>query len=332
MTPTHEPPQRMQKTQWHRLLGKHLELLLTPVGITVQTEPQVMSEPPKVDILLLRREGTAWTPVQTSLLPDGIRQSQAGHILLEFKFTESVNGQVMQQVIGYDYFYRQAQQVAAADVQSFIVSSRKPRSHVLLTYGYRPSSDQGIYHSANPLLHHIPLLVLNELAFVQHNAFIQCFASQRRIREQAFRLLAQMDWQTVSDAFWDFFTGLRTTMTVKGVTMDNEIVSNVLTPEVVMETGKQMRKALLANLTPQEIQQLLANNEQIRKQILASTSSEERLAGISPEERLVGIPAEERLAGIPPEERLAGLTTVELASLLHQIEAYLRTHPTDSNN
>lgn len=170
------------------------------------------------------------------------------------------------------------------------------------------------YHSANPLLHHILLLVLNELAFVQHNAFIQCFASQRRIREQAFRLLAQMDWQTVSDTFWDFFTGLRTTMTVKGVTMDNEIVSNVLTPEVVMETGKQMRKALLANLTPQEIQQLLANNEQIRKQILASTSPGERLAGI------------------PAEERLAGLNMEELATLLHQIEAYLRTHPTDSNN
>ena len=96
--------------------------------------------------------------------------------------------------------------------------------------------------------------------------------------------------------------------------MDNEIVSNVLTPEVVMETGKQMRKALLANLTPQEIQQLLANNEQIRKQILANTSPGERLAGI------------------PAEERLAGLTTTELASLLHQIETYLRTHATDNNH
>ena len=105
--------------------------------------------------------------------------------------------------------------------------------------------------------------------------------------------------------------------------MDNEIVNNALTPEVVMETGKQMRKALLANLTPQEIQQLWANNEQIRKQILASTS---------PDERLAGIPTEERLAGISAEERLAGLTTVELASLLHQIEAYLRTSPTDSNH
>jgi hypothetical protein len=50
------------------------------------------------------------------------------------------------------------------------------------------------------------------------------------------------------------------------------------------------------------------------------------------EERLAGIPAEERLAGIPAEERLAGLNMEELATLLHQIEAYLRAHPTDSNN
>ncbi len=43
------------KTLWHRLLGKWLELLLTRVDIIVYTEPQIMSEPPKVDILLLRR-------------------------------------------------------------------------------------------------------------------------------------------------------------------------------------------------------------------------------------------------------------------------------------
>lgn len=332
MTQMQDPSQRAAKTQWHRLLGKHLELLLTPVGITVQTEPQVMSEPPKVDILLLRREGTAWTSAQISLLPDGIRQSRASHILLEFKFTESVNAQVMQQVIGYDYFYRQAQQLAHGDVQSFILSSRKPRSNVLLTYGYTPTAHEGVYHSANPLLYGIPLLVLNELALVQHNAFVQCFASQRRVREQAFRLLAQMDWRTVSEAFWDFFTGLHTTMTVKGIDMRNDVISKVLTPEVVMEAGKQMRKALLANLTPQEIEQLLAHNDQIRKQILANTSSEERLAGIPPEERLAGIPPEKRLAGLSTEERLAGLSTEELAALLHQIETYLRTHATESNH
>ncbi len=41
------------KTDWHRLLARLLEELLTPVGITVNPEVPVMSEPPKVDILLL---------------------------------------------------------------------------------------------------------------------------------------------------------------------------------------------------------------------------------------------------------------------------------------
>lgn len=52
------PPAR---TQWHRILGALLEMLLTRFGIIVQTEVQVMSDPPKVDILLLRREGDEWT-------------------------------------------------------------------------------------------------------------------------------------------------------------------------------------------------------------------------------------------------------------------------------
>ena len=41
----------------HQLLGKVLEIVLTPVDITVESELQVMSEPPKADVLLLRRRG-----------------------------------------------------------------------------------------------------------------------------------------------------------------------------------------------------------------------------------------------------------------------------------
>ncbi len=46
------------RTQWHRILGALLELLLTRLGIIVQSEVQVMSDPPKVDIVLLRRVRT----------------------------------------------------------------------------------------------------------------------------------------------------------------------------------------------------------------------------------------------------------------------------------
>lgn len=63
---TRAKSERKDKTLWHRLLGKWLELLLTRVDIAVYTEPQIMSEPPKVDILLLRRNSPTWTPVQRS--------------------------------------------------------------------------------------------------------------------------------------------------------------------------------------------------------------------------------------------------------------------------
>jgi len=67
-----------------------------------------------------------------------------------------------------------------------------------------------------------------------------------------------------------------------------------------METGKELRKALLSTLTPQEVQQLLKK-----------------------------LTPEERLAGLAPEERLAGLAPEELTTLLEQIEMYLRTQSGD---
>ncbi|MFN8493958.1 MAG: hypothetical protein U0350_40540 [Caldilineaceae bacterium] len=279
--------ERSAKTQWHHLLGRLLELLLTPVGITVQTELQVMSEPPKVDILLLRRKGAVWTPAQARLLPDGVQHSRARHILLEFKFTESVNRAALTQALAYDYFYRQTQQVAEADVQTFVISAHTVRKNVLAEYGYAVTEHPGVYRSSNPLLRTVPLLLLNELQATQHNAFIQCFASKRRVRTHAFQLLAQLDWQMVNEAFWDFVAGLRNYLEVKGAEMSNVTLPSGLTPEMVMETGKAMRKALLENLTPQEIQQLLTK--------------------------------------LTPEQRLAGLTPEEGQRLLEQLQVYLQT-------
>lgn len=73
--------------------------------------------------------------------------------------------------------------------------------------------------------------------------------------------------------------------------MKNVMTPERLTPEIVMETGKELRKALLSTLTPQEVQQLLKK--------------------------------------LTPEERLAGLAPEELTTLLEQIEMYLRTQSGD---
>ncbi|MEZ4860543.1 MAG: hypothetical protein R3C14_04525 [Caldilineaceae bacterium] len=74
------------QTPWHRFLAKALELSVGLERIWVESEVQISSEPPRVDIVLLRRETTAWTAAQRALLPDGVRDATAHSILLEFKY------------------------------------------------------------------------------------------------------------------------------------------------------------------------------------------------------------------------------------------------------
>lgn len=82
-----------------------------------------------------------------------------------------------------------------------------------------------------------------------------------------------------------------------------------ITPETVMETGKQIRKSLLAVLTP-----------------------EERLAGLTPEELRHLLEKNEHarreaVALATPAERLNGLTPEEMVALMKQIEARLQQQP-----
>jgi hypothetical protein len=55
---------QVERTQWHRILARLFELLFTHLGVTVLTELPVMGEPPRIDILLVRREGKHWTEKQ----------------------------------------------------------------------------------------------------------------------------------------------------------------------------------------------------------------------------------------------------------------------------
>jgi len=86
---------RRPQRQWHRFLAKGFELSVGQQGVLVIAEVEVTQNPPKVDILLLRRDTAAWTPEQLALLPDGIRDCNAGHVLIEFKYTESLTVDAM---------------------------------------------------------------------------------------------------------------------------------------------------------------------------------------------------------------------------------------------
>ena len=152
------------KTRWHRLLARLLEELLIPVGIEVHTELEVMAEPPKADILLLRRKHPRWTPEQLERLPDGIRDSNADHILLEFKYSESIGLSAFRQAVGYDYFYKDSKELTDRQVQTFLISAKTTKKQTPDRFGYSPTDKAGVYHSRHPLLKSVPLLILNELS------------------------------------------------------------------------------------------------------------------------------------------------------------------------
>ncbi|QTA93618.1 hypothetical protein [Desulfonema magnum] len=267
-----------------------LEELLIPVGIEVHTEIEVMADPPKADILLLRRTHPAWTPEQLKRLPDGIRDSGADHILLEFKYSESVGLSAFRQAVGYDYFYKDSKELTGREVQTFLISAKTTRKSTLDKFGYSPTDRAGVYRSLHPLLESVPLLILNELSEEPHNAYIKCFASRTEMKRAAFRTLKGQNIGLFSMKLLWFLQGLWKHWFFKG----GAPMKQELTPEEVIEMGKIWGDIYLSTLPP-----------------------EERLKGLGPEERLRGLGPKELVRAVGIEELLKGMSVKE-------IEAYLR--------
>lgn len=275
---------------WHQLLGTLLELTLTPVDIQVETEVQVMSEPPKADILLLRRKTPRWTEAQRALLPDGIRGSNAGHQLLEFKHSESVSEEALAQAVAYEYFYRTARRLKPKDVQIWLISSKTPRSRRLQEWGYGETDLPGVYKSASVLVNRVGLLVLNQLSAASYNAFVKVFASRQEEQETAFRRFNQ--FENLETQTQTFLQGLRKVVQIE----EESLMPITITPEYVMNLGEEVRRIALKISTPAE--------------------------------RIADLTSEELTARLTLEQRLAGLATDDLLSRLsfEEIEAYLEEH------
>lgn len=315
MNDTPQPDMEIEKaapvvrTQWHRILAKLFELLLTHLGVTVQTELPVMSELPKIDILLVRRSGKRWTQQQLRLLCDGLRNVLTATLIIEFKFSESLTVEALRQALGYDYFYRMAQRLAESEVATFVIVARTPRSGVLEELGYEASEMPGVYRTRQPVLARVQIIVLNQLRPVEHNFFVQQFASQRRVRTVAFDGLQQSGEEQLNEAVFELVVGLQGKFEVQEGEMGKVNVQDeqeVVTPESLMKVGREIRRMVVATMRPEE-----------RQAVIASLKPEERNAVIA------SLKPEERLAGLAPKERLAGLTPEELTELMQEIDRYL---------
>ena len=233
------------KTRWHRLLGALLEQVLSPVGVSVQCDVPIMSNPPEADILLLRRETRQWTEEQRLRLPDGVRDSTASHILLEFKYTESMNESALIQTLAYDFFYKRAQHLSAKNVQSYLLSAKTPKATTLQQFGYKATQYAGVYHSTMPTLSYIQLIILNELSNEVHNAWIKCFASRLPEKKKAFNQLQTSGLKLATIKVEQFLTGLWELWFAE---QEKRMRDLEITPEQVMRWGKVMGKTYLSLL------------------------------------------------------------------------------------
>jgi hypothetical protein len=277
--------------QSHQVLGALCLLSLAPVQISVHMDVDLLGKPPKADILLLRREGEAWNAAQRARLPDGVRDSAAAHVLVEFKYTESVNETALAQAVSYDHFYRQGQRLSEEQALTVLLSARTPRKDRLEKWGYE-EEQKGVFCSQLPLLRRVRLLVLNRLPPQPHNAFVKLFASRKREREAAF---ASLDMPMVAESpdLHAYMVGLQTALEVKGEVN----MAEMLTPEKVMEIGEKVRQRILEMASPEERMMGLDLNKvnpKLRQRILEMASPEERLSGLDPNEILAGINTAER--------------------------------------
>jgi len=320
--------QQKPKTHCHRLLGKLFELLFASMPVSVKVDFNLMSELPRSDILLLRYEGDTWNAEQLAKLPDGIRNSRANHILLELKYSESLNRRRIEKVHAYDILYRETAGLPDKDVATFILSSKTPRQLLLDKFGYKPTKWTGVYQSNLPMVDRVGLLVLNDLRNEPHNAYVKCFASRPKAKEVAFKTLEKIERFPID--LLSFITGLHQLVLPKG---EKEMLNIEITAQDVMEFGKGWRAMLLANTTleerllgfsPEEVLSCYKPEEVLSRykpeEVLSRYKPEERLVGLKPEEilswykpeeRLIGLKPEERLIGLKPEERLIGLKPEE---------------------
>ena len=179
------------KTKSHLLFGKLFKAIMAPLGVVVSTEFKIMSDSPRADILIIKKRDGKWTQKQLKLIPDGIRESEARYIILEFKYTQSLSDKSFQQALGYDYFFGERYHLQRNDFQTFIVSAITPRQEILIDYGYSQTEINGVYKSQIRAFKLFPILILNELPDEYHNALIKAFSSRKGQREKAKQLLRE---------------------------------------------------------------------------------------------------------------------------------------------
>ncbi|MBI5549070.1 MAG: hypothetical protein HY901_34735 [Deltaproteobacteria bacterium] len=273
------------RTAWHVLFVEALKERRPP-GFEVQAEVPLSSDPLRVDVLLLRREGVERRDGEARIL-SGLWPLVEREALVEYKsparpFRRGDAYRLLS--YGAQYEAEHIERLARGELALVLAVATRTSdlAREIARMGCRlESSSRGcdrIKGTPWPAW----VVVLGELSEADHDDLLRCLATGK-IQGDALR------W------CWSHVYGPAREMQMSQLEGYDELV-----------------KKMLATLTP--------------KQRLEGLSTEERLGGLSTEERLAGLSPEERLADLSPEERLLSLSDHLLRQLPESLVASLPEH------
>ena len=187
----------------------------------------------------MQRNNEQWTDAQRQWLADGLRHTNAKHILIEFKYSESFDLKALQQLVAYDYFYRVGKNIKLNDVACFLIVAKTPLNNWQQRFNFVATPWPGVYRGTETLTKRVRVVLLNELTPTAHNAPLKCFASRDKERKSAFAVLANSGFANLSAGIEQLVLGLRR------VFMPNVLPANDLTPELVMAIGQELIDAVM---------------------------------------------------------------------------------------
>jgi len=312
---TKEQSEESQKP-WHRWFGNFFKIPLKPLGLEVHTGYEVMTGPPEADVLIRKRR-KAWTRKQLKFLPDGIRESDAAHVVIEFKHSESVNEDAFFQTAGYRHFYKSSNRLKNEDMQIFLASSKTPVGATLEEYGYVSAGPPGVYQSSLPLLKRIILLSLNDLADEPHNVFVRLLASKRKVRMAATRRLKKMAARFPKE-LTDYVANFLRFLYKRGGEMDETQT------ELTQEEKDQITQTMLSFLPADDVLSRYSTED-----MLARLTPEDMLSKLKPEDMLAKLTPEDMLSKLKPEDMLAKLKPEDILSRYNVRELLAGMNPDD---
>ncbi len=278
-----DPAPREGRTAWHVLLTRLLQQRAPP-SFRVLAEVPLGKHPPRLDLLLLRREGAS-DDSGAAVLRDLWRRILR-LALLEYKSpSKPLRQGELAKVLSYAFLYAadHADEVQRREdlLVALVLPSLTPTLHSELAFfGWTLLRDERGYHEVQEAPWPLLVLELDVVSQAERDELLGVFGHGKvRSRESLW--------------WWQQQTGEK------------------MAELTEMEGYDEVVERFLASLTPEQRLAGLAPEQRLAglapEQVLPHFAPEQRLAGLAPEQVLPRFAPEQRLAGLAPEQRLVDL-------------------------